>query len=190
MSMPKAARPRPQPASPRLARRHLLGLGAALLAAPPLLGRPARAQDDARRPNLSERRAIEAYLRDRWPSQLQAIRGAARFPVAVELDRDSIFLPGQAEAYGSEDYLGKVVVQPLVQALTRIAADEAGREALRNGLSSISIAYDEATAPASDYPAGLSFEDGALSINWKPYSNVDDIAPRTAALVALLEKEL
>lgn len=190
MSTQEAPRPRLDTLSPPLPRRRLLGLAAALLPAALLFGRPARAQDDARRPNLAERRAIEAYLRDRWPSQLQAIREAARFPVKVELDRDTVFLPGQAEAYGSDEYLGKTVVQPLVQALSRIAADETGREALRNGLSSISIAYDEATAPASNYAAGLSFEDGALSINWKPYSNVDDIAPRTEALVSLLEKEL
>ena len=37
---------------------------------------------------------------------------------------------------------------------------------------------------------GLTFEDGKLTINWKPFSNAGDIEPRTKALTSLLESKL
>lgn len=30
-------------------------------------------------------------------------------------------------------------------------------------------------------------EDGVLTINWKPYTNVDDVEPRALALLSVIE---
>ena len=36
------------------------------------------------------------------------------------------------------------------------------------------ITYDASTAPASNYPNGITVADGVLTINFAPYSNAGD----------------
>lgn len=139
---------------------------------------------------LAERRAMAAYSTDVWPSLEKKIQEAAGFPVAVSLDANSLALQGYADAYAQDDYLRKPVVDPVIDALSKIASDDMGKAALKEKLKSIVIFYDEATAPASNYADGLSFADGTLKVNWKPFTNVDDLDARVAAITTLLESNL
>ena len=52
------------------------------------------------------------------------------------------------------------------------------------------ITYDQATAPASNYPNGISFEGGTLTINFTPFSNSADTEERTKAIKGGLEAKL
>ena len=70
-----------------------------------------------------------------------------------------------------------------------ITADDLGRKALADGLKKVVIHADE-DAPASNYAAGLKFEDGILSINWRQYANAADVKERTDAIRKLLESNL
>ena len=144
----------------------------------------------AQEAGLAERRAIAAYAKETWPSLEKAIQTAAGFAVPVTLDQKSLALPGLAESYASDDYLRKTIIDPLIQSLTDIASSDIGKEALQEKLKSIVIHYDEASAPASNYADGVSFADGVLTVNWKPFTNVDDIQPRTKALTTELEQKL
>jgi len=88
------------------------------------------------------------------------------------------------------EYFGHTIFDPLVAALANITRDAMGREALRAKLSRVVVRHDPQTAPVSNYPNGLTFEDGVLSINWTPGVNTGDQRQRTEALVKLLERNL
>lgn len=144
----------------------------------------------AQEAGLAERRAIAAYAKDVWPASEKSIQDAAGFPVAIELDLNSLALPGLADSYANADYLQNTVIEPVISSFKAITADEMGKAALTDKLKSVTILYDEKTAPASNYADGLTFENGKLTINWKPFSNAGDIEPRTKALTTLLESKL
>lgn len=144
----------------------------------------------ADQPGLAERRAIAAFAADVWPRYEAEIQKQAGFPVPITLDFDSLSLPGLADSYASEDYLRKPIIDPILKAVGSIAATDIGKAALRDGLKSIVVRYDEKTAPASNYRDGVSMKDGVLTINWKPYNNVEDVEERTKALVQTIEAAL
>lgn len=136
---------------------------------------------------LAERRSIAAYATDIWPKYETEIQQLAGFPVAITLDTNSIALPGLADFYASDDYLRKPIIDPILQMIGTITATEMGRTALKDGLRSIVIRYDEQSAPSSNYKDGVHMEDGMLTINWKPYTNVDDVEARASAILSVIE---
>lgn len=164
-------------------RRSMVGTVAALSLAPSALW----AQGAI---GLAERRAITAYRQEKYPAIEQGIQQAAGFPVPVEVEWDQLTLPGDAPYYMRDDYFGKTIFEPLTAALRSITADALGRDALRAKLQRIRIRYDEKTAPASNYPNGLSFQGGTLEINWRPYANTGDLGERTQAITQILERNL
>ena len=139
---------------------------------------------------LAERRAMAAYRKDKWPGIEQAIQQAAGFAIPVEVEWDQLTIPGNASNYADDEFFGKTIFEPLTAALRSITADQMGRDSLRAKLQRIHVRYDEKTAVASNYPGGLTFKDGVLDINWRPYANTFDVQPRTEALTQLLEKNL
>ena len=162
-------------------RRNALGLALVLLAPSSAVFAQA---------GLAERRAIAAYRQDKWPPIEAAIRKAAGFDVPVDVEWDQLTIPGDASHYADDEYYGKTIFQPLVAALNGITTDQMGRDALKAKLQRIHVRYDEKTAPASNYANGLSFQNGTLDINWRPYANTADVADRTKALTQILEKNL
>jgi hypothetical protein len=166
----------------------MLNFRAALLATSLLAILPATSP--AQEAGLAERRAIAAYAKDIWPPLEKSIQDAASFAVPVTLDQKSLALPGLADSYASDDYLRKTIIDPLTQSLAEIASSDIGKQALQEKLKSIFIHFDEASAPVSNYADGVSFEDGVLTLNWKPLTNVDDVEPRTKALTTVLEQKL
>lgn len=141
-------------------------------------------------PSLAERRAITAYEQGTYATQLKDIQAAAGFAVPLEVDWNSIALPDQADAYASDDFWTNVYFVPLKQALAAVAADDMGKQALKEKLKQVAVRYDEASAPSSDYAAGVAFKDGTLGLNFKPYSNSTDIEARAKAIQAALEAAL
>ena len=162
-------------------RRNMLGLAVVLLA-------PSSAV--VAQIALAERRAIAAYRQEKWPPIEAAIRKAAGFDVPIDVEWDQLTIPGDAAYYSNDEYYGKTIFQPLVAALNSITADQMGREALKAKLKRIHVRFDEKTAPASNYLNGLSFTDGVLDINWRPFANTADVEDRTKALTQIMEKNL
>lgn len=139
---------------------------------------------------LAERRAVKEYQEKTFPGLQAQITQAAGFEVAVEVQWDAIAQPGDAAKYASDDYFTNIYFTPLVDALKKITADDMGKQALKNSLKKVVVTYNKATAPASNYGTGLDFESGTLTINFQPYANVSDIAPRADAIQKLLESKL
>ncbi len=163
----------------------ILALGA-LGALPTTFMAPAMAQEG----NLAERRAISGYQQTLFPVQVKSIQAAAGFEVPVEPKWETLTLAGQTESIKESWYLTDVYVTPLVVALTKVASDDMGKSALKAKLKKIVFAYNEATAPASAFEKGLSFEDGVLTLNFKPGVNADQIEARAKAIQEFLEGKL
>lgn len=140
--------------------------------------------------NLAERRAVADYKESTFSKKLQDLHTAAGFPVAVEVDWESIAVSGQQDFYARDDYWTDIFFNPTAKALGEVTADAMGKEALTAELKSIKFHYDEATAPSMAFENGVRFEDGVLTINFKPFSNADYIDDRAKAIRTTLEAAL
>ncbi|WP_152225834.1 hypothetical protein [Pseudomonas sp. SCB32] len=141
-------------------------------------------------PSSAEREAIAAYQQGVFVAQLRDIHHSAGFAVAVEVDWESIALPGQAAHYGAEDYWTNVYFVPLAEALDMLTSYARGKQAVQEKLKRIVIRYDAGRAAAGDYRTGVAFEEGVLSINFKPASAATQIEERTEAIQSSLETAL
>ena len=167
--------------------RRMVLAGAAVFPAFALPPHSANAQPGL---GLAERRAVAAYQEGVFPGLLAKIRAAAGTDVEVDVGWDRIAQPGQAAQYAGPGYWTDIYFTPLTRALTAIGSDAMGRDALKAKLRRIAVAYNPDTAPASNYPNGLRFADGTLTINWHPNSNASDVADRAEALQKVLEAGL
>lgn len=139
-------------------------------------------------PSPAEREAIEAYRQGIYPGQLRDIHDSAGFAVPLEVDWDSIALPGNAADYANEDYWTNVYFVPLAEALDMLTSYAEGRQAIRDRLKTIQVRYDPRTAPKTDYRAGVAFENGVLTVNFRPASQGTQIEERTEAIQSALER--
>jgi hypothetical protein len=153
-----------------------------------LLGTIARG-GEADRLGLAERRAIKQYQEKIYPDLKKKIDESAGFDLAVDVNWESIATPGEADKYEEEGYWTKIYFEPLAAALKSITGDDLGKKALKEKLKKVVIHCDE-NAPASNYGSALKFDDGALTINWRQYSNAGDVKERVDALRKLLESKL
>ena len=134
---------------------------------------------------LAERRATKDFQDNRLPALIADLHRLAGFEVPIEIAWDQLAKADQAGSYG--EYWPKVYFQPLIDALTDVARDEMGKEALRGGLTKIVLAN------TSDYyspSSAISFAGGVLTIDHDPCCNVDDVGERARALVKALEQAL
>jgi hypothetical protein len=141
-------------------------------------------------PSLAERRAIASYEKDQYPSLQKRIQTAAGFEVPIDVDWNSLALPGDAEAYAQDDYFVKTIFQPIEGALAQISKDDMGKAALKEKLKKISVRYVEAGASASAYAERVKFDGGVLTVNFRPYTNTADVKDRTDAIRKALEAKL
>ena len=133
---------------------------------------------------LAERRSVERFKNDDYPGWKARIDEAAGFEVPIEVAWEELAVPDYADRYA--EYFPQVYFQPLVDALSAIAPDDMGKEALREGVSKVVIRNtDEFFSPA-----GISFADGVLTFDHKSDSNTHHVEERTKALQAVLEAGL
>ncbi len=141
---------------------------------------------------LAERRALKEYQDTQFTEIKKGIETAAGFAVPMDIKWEQIAKVGQSDSYKDNTYFGTTIFEPLKLAFQSIAADKMGKDALKSKLKKVVVMHDEKTAPASNYANGLTFETGILTVNWTPYSNVDEynMADRVKALKELIESKL
>lgn len=139
---------------------------------------------------LAERRGLKAYQDKIWPEQLAAIHAAAGTPIEVEVHWEKLASRGYGQRFLEPDWFTDIYFVPLARALAEVGRDEIGREAIKAKLERIVVTFDDATAPVSTYENGLRFENGTLTVNFRPGENASDVDWRVQAIVALLEKSL
>jgi hypothetical protein len=179
----------------RLAFRRLLGLFTAtllLLEFVSLFKLPLMAQEKL---GLGDRRALKEYQDTKLPALQKAINEAAGFAVTLDVDWNAIARIGEGDRYNDPEYWTQIYFQPLAAALKKVAVDDMGKKALKAGLKKVVITFDERTAPASNWPNGLKFDNGTFTINFTPFSNAGDessanFKERVEAMVKVLESKL
>ena len=133
---------------------------------------------------LAERRGVERFKNDDYPGWKARIDEAAGFEVPVEVAWEELAVADYADSYA--DFFPKVYFQPLVDALSAVAADDIGKSALREGLSKIAIR----NAGEFYSAAGISFADGVLTFDHQPHTNIDQGEERAKGLRRVLESAL
>jgi hypothetical protein len=142
------------------------------------------------KPSLAERRAITTYEKEQYPALQKKIQQAAGFDVPIEVDWNSLALPGDAEYYTQDDYFVKTIFGPIEAALAQITKDDMGKSALKESLKKISIQYGDDGISATAYGDRVKFDGGALSVNFRPFTNTADVEDRTNAILKVLEASL
>ncbi len=132
---------------------------------------------------LAERRAIDEYKKGEFETHKKAITALTGSGVTLDVEWDKLAAEGQVHLY--HESFGPLYFIPLIEALTSIARDDMGKEALAAGLKSILITC------TSNYwtPSNFTFKDGKLVIDHS-ISNVSEVKERTTAIIDLLEKGL
>jgi hypothetical protein len=142
------------------------------------------------KPKADDRQALQAYQQSIFPAQRAAIHRAAGVEVPIDVHWDAIARPDEGESYSDENYWTNIFFVPLAQALSQVASNSAGKQAIRDKLKRIVVAYDKATAPVSTYEDGVTFENGILTLNFAPFTDAPYIEARVKAIRKRLEAKL
>ncbi|MEV7392207.1 MULTISPECIES: hypothetical protein [unclassified Streptomyces] len=133
---------------------------------------------------LAERRSVERFKNDDYPGWKSRIDEAAGFEVPVEVAWQELAVADYADRYA--EYFPQVYFQPLVDALSAVAADDLGKEALREGMSKVVIR----NTGEFFSPSGISFTDGVLTFDHMSDTNTHHGEERTKVLQDVLESAL
>ena len=134
---------------------------------------------------LQEKRAVKAFQDDSYKKLTNEINTLAGYPIEFDVNWDTLAVEDRADLY--EEGFTKVYFTPLINALKEIAADDMGKEALKDALKKVVIKNEGGhTYPPSAY----SFKSGVLTIDHMPFGNIDDITDRSKVLGELLMKNL
>jgi len=134
---------------------------------------------------LTEKRSIKAFQDSKYPELVKEINTLAGFPVEFDVKWDTLAEPDYAHLY--EEGFTKVYFTPVVNAFKAITADDLGKEALKETVKKIVIKNE-----GGFYSAGsaYSFENGVLTIDHQPVSNIDDISDRSSHLEKFLSSKM
>jgi uncharacterized membrane-anchored protein YjiN (DUF445 family) len=105
--------------------------------------------------------------------------------VEVEVNWSSISKDSMSHLYA--EAWPQVYFQPLVKAMKSICSDDMGKEAIQETLKKVVIQDEIHTATPSRWS---KFEDGVLTLDHMPTTNLGQIQDRTEAVQNLLENSL
>jgi hypothetical protein len=141
--------------------------------------------EEDRRMGLAERRVTHEFQTKELPVLEGQVEEAAGFKVPVEVNWDALTPEGESRLYAES--WRKVYFEPLIAALKAIGGDEMGREALKKGLHRVVIG----NTSGNYYPDHWArLEGGTLTLDHDPITNIGDVQPRMAQLIAVLESGL
>ncbi|WP_363466737.1 hypothetical protein [Halogeometricum borinquense] len=117
------------------------------------------------------------------PSLKESMDDAAGFEVGLNIEWESLIDKRVNEDLWFEGWT-KVYFQPTIGAFEAICSDELGREALQADLES--VVFKNEAGMTGD----ISYEDGVLTVDKEPCTNMDKVDKRTKSIVSLLESNL
>ncbi len=134
---------------------------------------------------LAERRITTGFQNGEFPALMSRIEEAAGFPVPVEVNWESIAVPGESAQYPVA--WTKVYFEPLIGALQAVGRDQMGLDALKNGLKKIVVQNVDSCV----YPdCWAVLQDGVLVLDHEPVANIGETEERTTRLIYVLENSL
>lgn len=133
--------------------------------------------------DLSDRRKVKEFEEEEMPPLKESMDDAAGFEVELDIDWDSITDVKVSEDLWFEGW-SKVYFQPTIDAIESICRDELGREALQENLET--VVFKNETGMLGD----IGYEDGVLTVDKEPCTNMDKVDKRTESIVSSLESNL
>ena len=134
---------------------------------------------------LLEKRALKTFQDDNYPKLTGEINTLAGYSIEFDVNWATLALDEYAHIY--EESFPKVYFIPLINAVKEISADEMGKEALKETLKKVVIKNEGGNVYGSN---AYSFNEGVLTIDHQPFSNIDNITERSMELSKLLMKNL
>ncbi|HYH97872.1 hypothetical protein [Hyalangium sp.] len=131
---------------------------------------------------IAERKAASQFEETIYPKLKKEIDAAAHFEVPVEVDWNTLTVDGYQHLY--EEAWPKIYFTPLIGALKAIAVDDLGREVLRSALKRVVIRN---TTGAASGTSMVRFQDGVLTLDHEPVTNVDNLEDRQEHIQKALE---
>ncbi|MFY2561872.1 hypothetical protein ACN469_30025 [Corallococcus terminator] len=131
---------------------------------------------------LAERKAAKQFEETLYPKLQKDVEAAARFEVPVQVDWASLTAEGYAELYA--EAWPQVYFAPLIGALDALGQDDLGRDFLRGALKRIVIRNSSSNSSASSI---ATFQEGVLTLDHEPVTNLDQVDDRKEAIRKTLE---
>lgn len=134
---------------------------------------------------LKEKLSIKAFQENKYGQLVNEISAIAGFEPGWDIDWNSLAVEGQGSLYN--EGFTKIYFQPVKKAFSKIVKSELGKESLKASLQTIVIRnQNDNYSPQSAY----SFENGILTIDHSPVTNIDEVDDRTDYLTEMLYSKL
>jgi len=133
--------------------------------------------------NLKDKRKVKQFEEEEMPSLKESMDDEAGFEVDLDIEWESLIDERVDEDLWFEGWTN-VYFQPTIDAFESICSDELGQEALQADLDS--VMFKNETGMLGD----ISYEDGVLTVDKEPCTNMDQVDERTETIVSLLESSL
>ena len=134
---------------------------------------------------LAERRIVKDFETDRFPALRTRVEEAAGFPVPMEVQWDTLAVPGESRLYA--ECWPLVYFEPLIAGLTAVCRDEMGRQAVKDAVKKIVIRNTKGCVYGDCW---ATLADGVLTLDHESLTNSGATEERTKGLVAALESSL
>ncbi|MFC7072868.1 hypothetical protein ACFQJ7_13670 [Halovenus rubra] len=132
---------------------------------------------------LGHKRTVKEFEDDEMPSLKESLDDAAGFEVELDIEWDTLIDERVDEELWFEGWT-KVYFQPTIDAFESICSDELGQEALQADLES--VVFKNEAGMTGD----ISYEDGVLTVDKEPCTNMNKVDKRTESIVSVLESSL
>jgi hypothetical protein len=134
---------------------------------------------------LLEKRALLAFQENEFKTLTTEINNLAGYPVDIEVHWESLAEEDYSHLY-TEGFT-KVYFTPIIEAFKEITVDDLGKQGLADTLKKIVIKNENDTSSAS---YAYTYNDGVLTIDHKPFTNIDYYDDRSKELATLLMKQM
>ncbi len=135
--------------------------------------------------NLAERRVAAEFESKVYPALKTRVEEAAGFAAPIEVKWDTLAAPGESHLWAQA--WPQVYFEPLIEGLQNVCSDDMGRQAIREKLQKIVVQNVKGCIYGDCW---ASFQDGVLTLDHDPVTNISDGAQRKAGLIAVLESAL
>jgi hypothetical protein len=133
---------------------------------------------------LKEKRAVKEFEDNVLPKLRASLNEIAGFDVEMEIDFDVLAEDDMGHLY-SEAW-PSIFFTPVEKAFKQICSDDLGKGALKDCFKKLVVTNKSDVFGQQS----ISFADGVLTIDHKPFSNIDDVNPRAKWVQEALEKGL
>jgi hypothetical protein len=135
---------------------------------------------------LAERRALAKFQAEQFPPLVKEVHEVVGFEVPIEVDWDSLAIDGSSHLY--ESCWPPVYFETVLRALRDVCRDDMGKDAIKGALKKIVFKNTNSFSN----PRGITFDNGVITVDHKPTTNVDGPNPddRAKHLIGLLERAL